>query len=49
MGQKAPVPLGDTGPPHKFEKSSAPGKFTTSKFSSPPPKIWGVHSLVSDI
>ena len=42
MGQKkVQVPLGDTAsplkdspPPIKFHKSSAPSKYTTSKFSS---------------
>ena len=36
--------LEDTGPPLKFQKSSAPGKHTTSKFSSTP-KIKGIHTL----
>ena len=49
MAQKVPDPLGDTtplkdSPPLKFQKSSAPGKNTTSKFTNPP-KIRGVHTL----
>ena len=41
LAKKFHVPLGDTGPPKrkaliKFQKSSAPGKCVTSKFSSPP-------------
>ena len=38
------VPLGDTDP-LKFPKSSAPRKYTTSKFYSPP-NFRGVYTLV---
>ena len=38
------APLKDTSP-LKFQKSSVPRKYTTSKFSNPPPKIRGVHTL----
>ena len=46
MDQKVPgLPQGDTVPPQKkFQKSSTPGQYTTSKFSNPP-KIRGVHTL----
>ena len=36
-------------PPLKFHKTSAPGKCTTSKLSSPPDFRWGVHNLPLDL
>ena len=42
--QEMQAPLKDTFP-LKFQKSSVPRKYTTSKFSNPPPKIRGVHTL----
>ena len=57
MGQKyqVPPPLRDTGsplkdsppPPLKFQKSSAPGKYTIQN-SPAPIKSGGVHTLKSD-
>ena len=56
MGKTVPgPPLGDTDPlkdsppPLKFHKTSAPGKCTTSKLSSPPDFRWGVHNLPLDL